>query len=422
MNNANPHPRWQMIVGAILFAEMLTIAAFTVTVPILPLILADFFALEGEQLTRWTGYLSAGPSFAMMILMPVWGILADKFGKRLMLARALATGILIVGLMSFVQSPLQLLILQTLQGGFTGSIAAATVLILFYTPKGKIVSSLALLQVAIYVGKSIGPMIGGAVYDQFGGRLNFPITVVILAIALGVLLAFVPKDASKSQAALHKKATQSTQNRAKPALHPFLILLIGMTFSIAIAFSLVNSLFVIYVKEMIHAIPTLADRIGSINGTIMASANLAVAVGALAFSRLSKHIKMEKTLLIAVVGAALFYIPQIYAPNWQSLLVIRTIESFFVGGVTPALQYFITRYAHPNRQGTIFGINRSFDGLGLTLGPLLGTQLLVFSQNNFQPVFFTGSLLLLSLAALFSLAVYKERKNSPELLCACQAT
>ncbi|NIZ46765.1 MFS transporter [Entomospira nematocerorum] len=409
---------WKIIVATILFSEMLTIAAFTITVPILPLILKDFFDLEGQELTKWTGFLGAGPSFAMMILMPVWGILADKYGKRLMLLRALVTGIIIIGLMSFVQTPLQLLVLQTLQGGFTGSIAAATVLVLYYTPKSHTISILALLQVAIFLGKSIGPFLGGSVYDTFGGRWNFPITSLILLVSLILLIIVVPKDKPSP-----KDISQPMiNNGVRKGLHPFLLFLMSMTFSIAIAFSLVNSIFVIYVKNIVSEIPELLGNLGRINGMIMSISNLAMAAGALLFSRLAKYIKMEKMLIFAVIGTAIFYLPQIYAPNWQVILVIRSMESFFVGGITPALQYFISRYAEKERQGAIFGLNRSLDGLGLTFGPLIGVMIVNSHEGSFQPVFILGSFLLVLIALIFMIVSSQEKRRSPGLICACQSS
>ncbi|NIZ40751.1 MFS transporter [Entomospira entomophila] len=411
-----PKTNWKVIVATVLLSEMLTIAAFTITVPILPLILKDFFQLEGQELTKWTGFLGAGPSFAMMLLMPVWGILADKYGKRLMLLRALITGIIIIGLMSFVRSPLQLLILQTLQGGFTGSIAAATVLVLYYTPKSHTISVLALLQVAIFLGKSVGPFLGGSIYDSFGGRWNFPITSFILLLSLILLIVIVPKDQPKP------KEASITKRSIYGSFHPFLLFLMSMTFSIAIAFSLVNSIFVIYVKDIVSEIPDLLDNLGRINGSIMSLSNLTMAAGALLFSRLTKYIKMEKMLLFAVIGTAIFYLPQIYAPNWQTILIIRSIESFFVGGITPALQYFITRYAEKERQGAIFGLNRSLDGLGLTIGPLIGVMVVNSHGGSFQPAFILGSFLLVLIAIIFMIVSRQEKKRSPDLICACQTS
>lgn len=191
-------------------------------------------------------------------------------------------------LMTFVQSPMQLLILRLLQGAFTGSIAAATVLILFFTPKEKSATTLALLQVSIYMGGSLGPLVGGALYDyllrfdqlnqtQLSGRANFLFTAILLAISSFLILRFVPKDRvegrPKDPQASQRSKFQFTLFKENPLL--LILLLAGMI--VSISFSLVTPIFPLFVKSIV---PDTLD-LGTISGIIIGSASITLALGAI---------------------------------------------------------------------------------------------------------------------------------------------
>jgi len=71
---------------------------------------------------------------AMSLTAPLWGVLADRFGHKLMLQRAISSGSLLLGIMAFVVSPQQLLALRILQGAGTGTMAAAYAFVATTTP------------------------------------------------------------------------------------------------------------------------------------------------------------------------------------------------------------------------------------------------------------------------------------------------
>ncbi|NIZ40752.1 MFS transporter [Entomospira entomophila] len=414
------HPRWRSIVFAILFAEGLTVGAFAVTVPVLAFILSDLFGLEGSELIRWNSRIFIVASIGMAIFSPIWGTLADRLGKRLMLVRAMLGGMIVVFLMTFVQSPTQLVVLRALQGAFTGSIAAATVLILAFTPKSHSATMLALLQVAIMAGNSLGPLIGGWLYDvlkewdhssnlQLAGRVNFLFTSMLLGCSAIIVIKFVPKDTVKS-----KKDRATGKSLFRPdfsalktnAILPTLLL---VTFVVSVAFSIVNPVFPLFIKSILPS----AANLGRTSGIITGSAALAVALGAITFARLGRIFPMERLILIAITGAAIFYIPQVYSHNWQMLLTFRLLESFFVGGITPGISYLLSTHTPSEKHGSVFGLSASLNAVGTALGPALGA---VIAQHYTLPsVFITGSGLLLSLVIILTMTsrvtTYREKKR-----------
>lgn len=394
--------KWKSIAYAILISQSLTVGAFAVTTPILPYILEDLFNLKDKELLKWNGLMFIASSLSMAVFSPIWGSLADRIGKRLMLLRAVLGGMTVLLLMTFVQSPNQLLMLRILQGAFTGSIPAATVLLLSITPRLHTATTLALLQVAIYSGNSLGPLLGGILYDylsrfdalyytQLGGRVNFLFTAIILACSLLILLKWVPKEELDKNI---KKNKNSYTDYSVFTNNPLLIILMLTTFIVSIAFSLINPIFPLFIKTILP----IHDNLGKASGLIIGSASLAIAIGSLFFARLGKNFAMEKLLLVAIAGSAIFYLPKLYASNWQILLALRFIESFFIGGITPGLNYLISTNSSTKKHGAIFGIVASLNAIGMAVGPALGAYMM--QDYDFFAIFYTGTALLLMLFIL----------------------
>ncbi|MCK7506494.1 MAG: MFS transporter [Desulfobacterales bacterium] len=91
-----------------------------------------------------------------------------------MILRAMFGGAVLISLMALTTEPWQVFALRTLQGCVTGTVAAATVFVASIVPKEEAGYRLGLLQMAIFLGGSIGPLFGGFVADSAGPRANFP--------------------------------------------------------------------------------------------------------------------------------------------------------------------------------------------------------------------------------------------------------
>ena len=159
---------------------MLAIAGFSTSTPIIPFYLQDLGVSDPIRIKYLTGMINALPSIAFAILSPMWGSLADNYGRKPMLLRAMFGGAAVLVLQGFVSDPWQLLVLRTVQGCITGTIAAATVLVASIAPPEETGYALGLLQMAVFLGASLGPMFGGVISDAFSHRVTFFATSFLL--------------------------------------------------------------------------------------------------------------------------------------------------------------------------------------------------------------------------------------------------
>ena len=121
---------WRRNLAALWFAEFTAIVGFSFAFPFLPVFLSqDLGMREPHQLALWAGLAGSASGFSMAIASPIWGALADRYGRRSMLLRAMVGGGISVGLMGLAQVPWHLVALRFLQGASSGTVAAANALV-----------------------------------------------------------------------------------------------------------------------------------------------------------------------------------------------------------------------------------------------------------------------------------------------------
>src|SRR2546428_14102560 len=97
----------------------------------------------------------------MAVASPIWGILGDRFGRKPMLIRSMLGGAITVGLIFFVQNPIQLVVLRLLQGATSGTVAAATALVAGETPRHRGRWALGGVTAGGALGGRGGSLVGG---------------------------------------------------------------------------------------------------------------------------------------------------------------------------------------------------------------------------------------------------------------------
>jgi len=398
---------WQRSFKAIWIAEFLAIAGFATTTPIIPLYFQSLGISDPASLNFWTGLAHTGASLAMAIFAPIWGSLADSYGRKLMLLRAMFGGAILIGLMGITTAPWQLVILRTLQGCVTGTVAAANVLTASLVPAKEVGYRLGLMQMAIYLGNSAGPIFGGVIGDIVGYRSNFLATSLLLVSAGLIILVLVREDFKpnpRSGSILRNAVPDFSPLVAVPALAA----LMAVVFFVQFANSVTAPMMPLFVIQLTAG----TQGVGSISGLIIAAGALAGAIAAGAIGRLSGRVGYAKTLLFCMAGAFILYLPQGMVQNPWQLLVLRIGSGFFLGGTMPSVNALIATMADRKRQGATFGLSSSISSAGMALGPAVGSGLA--TAFGYRSVFFTTSAILGSIAIFVSTALRKRLRPAAE--------
>jgi DHA1 family multidrug resistance protein-like MFS transporter len=179
---------WQRTLWIIWFTELIAVAGFTVVMPILPLYIRELGVQVEQEVRIWSGLVISAHAVTMTIFGPIWGALSDRYGRKVMIERAMFGGAVLIALMGLVQNVQQLVLLRFVQGAVTGVISAANALVASVAPRERAGYALGMVQMALYVGASAGPLLGGVISDTFGYRTAFLVTGALLFLSgLGVL-------------------------------------------------------------------------------------------------------------------------------------------------------------------------------------------------------------------------------------------
>ena len=111
---------WRRTLAIMFVAQLFSAVGFSIIFPFLPLYIADLGTTTGLSIEFWSGMVFSSQAITMMIASPIWGTMADRYGRKLMVERAMFGGAVIVLLMAFVQSAEQLVLLRAIQGFITG--------------------------------------------------------------------------------------------------------------------------------------------------------------------------------------------------------------------------------------------------------------------------------------------------------------
>ena len=126
---SQPPKRWLVTLIVVSLAQALGTGGISLVYPFLPLYvqtLRDAHFISPELLA---GIVIAAPPLVGAIATPFWGRLADQFGRKKMVMRALFGASIILALMGFAQTAFALIVLRALQGFTSGIIAANMALV-----------------------------------------------------------------------------------------------------------------------------------------------------------------------------------------------------------------------------------------------------------------------------------------------------
>ena len=274
---------------------------FGISSPVIPLFLEEDIGIaDPVKLKIWVGLINSSAAITIAIFAPIWGHLADVYSRRAMLLRAMFGGALIISLMTFVNSPWQLLVLKGIQGCLTGTIAAATVLTAGITPAAKVAFALGLLQTGIAAGNSLGPLVGGLISDFLGHRAAFFSTGLTLALAGFIVLKWVDSDKRPPVEGKTRKFSLIPDIRPITG-SPLLISLMLVNLGVQAANTAATPMLPLFLKSLVID-TTEPVYIASSTGIVMGIGAAFAALAAVLVGKFSTRIGYGKTLFFCLAA------------------------------------------------------------------------------------------------------------------------
>jgi DHA1 family multidrug resistance protein-like MFS transporter len=378
---------WKVNLISVWLGCFFTGLAISQILPFLPLYVAQLGVTSHEALSMWSGLTFSITFMVSAVVSPLWGSLADRKGRKLMLLRASLGMAIAILLQAFATNVWQLLILRGVMGLTSGYIPNAMALVASQVPRERSGWALSTLSTAQISGVIGGPLMGGFLADHFGLRMVFFITAILLVVSFLVTLFLIKEGArpkiSKAQR-LSGKAVFSTLP------YPGLVIsLFVTTMVIQLCNGSVGPILALFIQSMTPD----SNNIAFLSGLIAAIPGVSALMSAPRLGKLGDRIGTARILMATLTCAVVLFFAMSFVTSPLQLGILRFLLGFADGAMLPAVQTLLLKYSSDQVTGRIFGYNQSFMYLGNVVGPLMGAS--VSAMAGFRWVFVATALVVL---------------------------
>ena len=400
-------PNWRRTLYGVWAAQLLVIMGFSMRAPFLPMYFSELGVKTAEGQAAWTGLMLSLGAGMMAFTSPIWGAIADKYGRKPMLVRAQFAAFATISLSALATSPWHLLSLRLVEGAMTGTVAAATALIAVSMPRDRLGYGLGMVQTAVFSGSALGPLLGGVLADWLGYRTTFVISGS-MAFAAGVITLVVVEETFVRPTAA-EKAKNGGESTWKFVLGPTLLALTMSMLLIRFASSAVQPITPIFVQMISHT----TAAVNTLSGLTLGVLGVTSAISSIYLGKLGDKRGHFRILLWCSIGAGVVYLPMAAAQHPWHLIGLQAIFGLFAGGLIPAANALIASHTDDARRGVVFGFMNTAGSVGGFAGPLAGAALA--TSFGIRATFvLTGVVLLLMAFALWANNRRRPMEASPD--------
>ncbi len=362
----------------------------TLVTPAIPDILDDL----GEAAAS-SGLLVAAGSTAGVVVAPVVGILADRYGRRLILTSCLAIFGVFGGLAALAPTFEILLLARFLQGvGSAGLINLAVVLIGDHWSGSERTLLIGRNTAVLTVGLAAMPLLSGLVTDLAGWRFAFGIYTVALFTA-GV--AWWTLDRGKPVES-PRRVLEQVKDAAYVLRRPLLMASIGAGFLV----------FVVIFGLFLTVLPVHLDEVfgmeAGARGLFIALPAITSTLAAFNLARIASWMSARMIVILSALGLILAIVTIGLTGTVVLLVVAALVYGASEGALIPMLQDLNVAAAPDEHRASVIAVWVSFARLGQTIGPLIAGSLLGFLSTGATLVLgaiVAGGILILGLVGPF---------------------
>jgi len=383
-------------------AAGITSASFNIWWPFLPLYALELGAKSDADAVSWVALAITMQGVGRLASSAIWGILSDRWGRKLMLLRALYLASFAFAFAAVAQEPWHLSIALFCQGFFSGFVPASVALVSVIVPDHKLNKSLSTVAGIQYLGTTTGPAIGALLALVLDFRTTILVAAFVPLLSATAVLLWVPRD----RVTRH----EAVDGQGPGQLEPFKIttqfaLAVGALFFIQCINELVRLLTPIALK----AIENSADVTGEV-GVTFSLAGLVSGTGVLFVApRVFKPGRLRWALggacALGAVGASILALAGAVPPYVVGFLIFALVISSMV----PAMNTLIASSVTRSRRGTGFGVAATAQAFSFVVGP--GSAAL-FAGVSIELGFMVVAGIFLALGATLAVAVRETSDGS----------
>ena len=359
------------------FGSFLTGTSISLVVPFMP-IFVEQLGIERDQVAFYAGLAISVSAVSAALISPIWGILADKYGRKPMMVRAGLAMTITMGGLAFVPNIYWLIFLRLLNGVFTGFVPNATALIASQVPKDKSGYALGTLSTGVVAGTLTGPFVGGLIAEIFGIRNVFLLVGGFLFLAAILTIFFIKED---FQPVAKEKAIPTKELFGSIKHSHLLINLFLTSFVIQFSAQSIGPILALYVRDLGQS-----ENLLFVSGLIVSSMGFSSMMSAGVMGRLGDKLGNHRLLVAAQIYSVIIYLLCAHATSPLQLGLYRFLFGLGTGALIPGVNALLSKMTPKSGISRIFAFNQVFFYLGGVIGPMAGSA--VAGYLGYHAVFY----------------------------------
>lgn len=357
-------------------------ASFSLVMPFMALYVEQLGAPKNK--VEWYAGLAVSLSaLTSALIAPVWGCLADRYGRKPMMVRASLVMTFTMGGLAFVPNVFWLLVLRILNGLFSGYVPNSTALIASQAPKNRSGYALGTLATGVIGGSLVGPLLGGVLAEILGIRQVFLLVGFILLICNLMTVFLVKEDfqpVTKAEALSTRELFSSIKDKQ------ILIGLFVTSMIIQVSAQSIAPILTLYIRHLGQT-----ENLMFISGLIVSALGFSSMLSSSTLGKIGDRIGNHRLLLIALFYSFSMYVLCALAQNSLQLGIVRFLYGFGTGALMPSINSLLTKITPREGISRIFSYNQMFMNMGQVIGPFIGSA--IATGLGYRSVFYVTSLI-----------------------------
>jgi MFS transporter, DHA1 family, multidrug resistance protein len=364
-SESRDYPYWRRNLRVIPPANLMASLAFGLSWPFLPLMVRGL-GVE-TRLETWVGNMVLAFYVVSFVMNPIWGGIADHYGRKIMILRAMLGMGSFMTLAAFASTPFWLAFLLCCVAVFNGSSAAGMALIVGNTPPARLGRALALVQTGMLVGQTTGPALG-ALLATYVPRTHWLYWISgAMMLTGGTLVAVFVREVK--QLAPGRWRLQWLGPLRELVKAPRVGALLSLGFLFAVLWSGNVTVMSLYTLQLLAAAGGGTGAEAAWIGAVALALGIAGLVAIPIWGWVLDRHDPARVLAVAVAAAAVTHIPLLFLQTPLELVIARALFGVSAAAMQPAIVRLLKAHAPPGMDARAISYMASFQFIAMGLAP-----------------------------------------------------
>ena len=399
LRQTKPQPRgysernaqyWRRNLVVCVFGSFTTLVSLSMLLPFLPLYVRQLGVTSQSAVIQWSGVAFGATFLGTALTAPIWGRLADRYGRKPMLVRAAIGMAVVMSLIGVAHNVYELVALRLIAGLVGGYASASTVMVGTQAPRERAGWALGILSTGALAGNLIGPLVGGVLPGWIGIRGTFFAGGAMIAVA-ALLTIFVVKEEFHPESDAKPHASNAAAGSGSGVRRPDYAVVAALLVT-AMMVLLANMSIEPVITVYIGSLGVGAAHLARVAGVVMACSALGSMLTAARLGALADRFGSWRVIVVCLVLTGLAMVPQAFVTHWWQLAGLRVVMGMTLAGLLPSIGKLARQSVDESKTGRMLGYLQSAQFSGQVVGPVIGGVIGV--HFGLHAVFFaTGALL-----------------------------